>query len=107
MDTSDMKVRAPIADPGRGSLRAETLHALQDPADEDQAVIANVPVFIDTLNHGDLVRIGPEENGTRPVLSVVIVSGHRHFLIFLPADGAELACGLPCATAITFGSRGA
>ena len=32
----------------------ETMHALPDPADPAQAVIQNVPFFIDGLNFGDL-----------------------------------------------------
>lgn len=59
----------------------ETMHAFPDPADPDQAVIVNVPFFVNGLNFGDVVRLGkPDEIGIRPVEAIVIPSGHTRFL---------------------------
>lgn len=59
----------------------EVMYALPDPAEPDQAVVANVPVLTDSINYGDIVRLGPaDELGIRPVTEVVIASGHAHFL---------------------------
>jgi hypothetical protein len=71
---------------------SETMHALPDPADPDQAVIQNVPFFVDGLNFGDLVRLGPpDQNGIRPIEAVVERSGHVRFLVLIgPLSGGEL-----------------
>jgi Domain of unknown function (DUF4265) len=58
------------------------MHALPDPADADQAVIQNVPFFVDGLNFGDVVRLGPPDDiGIRPIEAVVIPSGCVRFLV--------------------------
>jgi uncharacterized protein DUF4265 len=60
----------------------ETMHALPDPADPDQAMIQNVPFFVDGLNFGDVVRLGPPDDiGIRPIEAVVIPSGCVRFLV--------------------------
>ena len=74
-----IRVSAPVNEPELPSL--EVMHALADPADPDQAMLANVPVLVDEINYGDLVRLGPEDEcGVRPVLEVVVPSGHVHLL---------------------------
>jgi hypothetical protein len=70
---------------------SETMHALPDPADPDQAVIQNVPFFVDGLNFGDIVRLGPADDiGIRPIEGVAVPSGCVRFLVvigpFLEAD---------------------
>jgi hypothetical protein len=71
----------------RGNVRhpsicsTETMHALPDGADPNQAVMQNVPFFVDGLNFGDVVRLGPpDEVGIRPIEAVVIPSGCVRFL---------------------------
>jgi Domain of unknown function (DUF4265) len=65
--------------PSRGSR--ETMHALPDPADPDQAVIVNVPFFVNGLNFGDVVRLGRSDDiGIRAIEEIVIPSGHTRFL---------------------------
>jgi Domain of unknown function (DUF4265) len=60
---------------------SETMHALPDPAHPDQAVLQNVPFFVDGLHFGDVVRLGPpDELGIRPIEAVVTTSGHVRFL---------------------------
>jgi hypothetical protein len=75
---------------------SEVMHALADPADPDQAVLANVPVLVDGVNYGDLVRLGPEDEcGVRPILEVVIPSGHAHFLAAAePGEAGDLIAEL-------------
>ena len=59
-------VRGHVREPSIGG--SETIHALPDPADPDQAVIQNVPFFVDGLNFGDIVRLGPPDDiGVRPI----------------------------------------
>jgi hypothetical protein len=72
----------------RGNVRhasicsSETMHALHDPAHPDQAVIQNISFFVDGLNFGDVVRLGPpDEIGIRPIEAVVIRSGCVRFLV--------------------------
>ena len=61
---------------------SETMHALPDPAEPDQAVIDNVPFFVDGLNFGDIVRLGrPDDIGIRPIEAVIIPSGCIRFLV--------------------------
>jgi hypothetical protein len=61
---------------------SETMHALPDPADPNQAVIQNVPFFVDGLNFGDVVRLGPpDEIGIRPIEAIVTPSGCVHFTV--------------------------
>jgi hypothetical protein len=67
---------------GSAVCSGETMHALPDPADRDQAVIRNVPFFVDGVNFGDLVRLGPPDpTGIRPVEAVVVPSGCVHFVV--------------------------
>jgi hypothetical protein len=67
---------------GSAVCSSETMHALSDPADRDQAVIQNVPFFVDAVNFGDLVRLGsPDALGVRPIEAVVLPSGCVHFVI--------------------------
>lgn len=62
----------------------ETMHALPDPADPAQAVLQNVPFFVDGLNFGDIVLIGPPDHTrTHPIEAVVEGSGHVRFLVIL------------------------
>jgi hypothetical protein len=62
----------------------ETMHALPDPADSAQAVLQNVPFFVDGLNFGDLVRIGERDDiGVHPIEAVVQPGGHVRVLLFL------------------------
>jgi hypothetical protein len=64
------------------SCSRETMHALPDPSDPDQAVIQNVPFFVDGLNFGDIVLLGPSDQlGIRPIEGVVMPSGHTRFLV--------------------------
>jgi hypothetical protein len=70
-------------DPGLPFGR-ETMHALPDPADPHQAVLQNVPFFVDGLNFGDLIRLGePDHIGIHPIEAVVEASGHTRFLLIL------------------------
>jgi Domain of unknown function (DUF4265) len=71
---------------------SESMHALPDPSDPDQAVIQNVPFFVDGLNFGDLVGLGPpDEMGIRPIEAVVTPSGHVRFLaLTAPLPAADL-----------------
>lgn len=68
---------------------SEVMNALPDPADPGQAMLASVPVLVDEMNYGDIVRLGPEnEDGIRPILEVVVASGHVHMLAAAEDDGA-------------------
>ena len=61
---------------------SETMHALPDPADSDQAVIQNVPFFVKGLNFGDVVGLGVADDlGIRRIEAVVTPSGHARFLV--------------------------
>jgi hypothetical protein len=74
----------------------EVMFALPDPADPDQAVIVSVPFLVGGLNFGDIVRLGDEdEAGVRPILEVVVASGHAHLLAATePDEGFELIAEL-------------
>lgn len=87
--TDDIHVRAPISGP-EGGIRFESLHALPDPDDLDQAVVRNVPCLVDWLNYGDIVRIGVDDDGARPILEVVVASGNVH--VVLATDDARGLC---------------
>ena len=89
-----IRVSAPVNEPELPSL--EVMHALADPADPDQAILANVPVLVDGINYGDLVRLGSEDEcGVRPILEVVVPSGHVHFLAAAePGEAGELVAEL-------------
>jgi hypothetical protein len=74
-----LTVMAPV--PHWRICTSETMHALPDPAHPDQAVFQNVPFFVDGLNFGDVVRLGPpDELGVRPIEAVVTTNGHVRFL---------------------------
>ncbi len=91
-DAERIPVGVPVADAGI-PLWSEVLSALPDPADPDQAMLANVPFLNDGLNFGDLVRLGePDELGIRPVVEVVLASGHVHMIAATePNEARELA----------------
>src|SRR5829696_5195455 len=88
-ETQSLKVFAPISDPP-GSLQFEHMHASQDSAVDDQAVLLNAPFWVDWLNFGDLVRVGPPgEGGSRPILEVVVASGHVRVMAIVGRYGTE------------------
>ena len=65
---------------------SETMAALPDPADRNQAIVQNVPFFVDAVNFGDIVRLGaPDEIGIRPIEAVVVPSGCVHFVVLVGA----------------------
>lgn len=75
-----IRVAAPVVDADI-PVCSEVMSALPDPSSPDQAVLVNVPVMVDWLNYGDIVRLGPaDEIGVRPIVEVVVASGHRHLL---------------------------
>ncbi len=83
-DRSESTIRVSARLPRCLELASETMIALPDPADPRQAVILNVPFFVDGLNFGDMVRIGePDDLGIHPVEAVVTPSGHVRFLLLL------------------------
>lgn len=75
-----IRVAAPVIDAGI-SVCSEVMSALPDPSDPNQAVLINVPVMVDGLNYGDIVRVEPEDDfGVRRIVEVVVASGHQHML---------------------------
>src|SRR5687768_7047835 len=75
-----IRVAAPVIDADI-PVCSEVMHALPDPSDPDQAVLVNVPVMVDGLNYGDIVRLAPEDDfGVRRIVEVVVASGHQHML---------------------------
>ena len=75
-----IRVAAPVIDADI-PVCSEVLNALPDPSDPDQAVLVNVPVMVDGLNYGDIVRLAPEDDfGVRRIVEVVVASGHQHML---------------------------
>ncbi len=73
-----IRVRAPIHEAGLGT---ECMSAAPDPKSDDQAVLLNTPFWVDDLNYGDIVKLGPPDDiGLRPIVEVVVASGHRHVL---------------------------
>jgi hypothetical protein len=90
-----IRVAAPVGDPDL-PICSEVMHALPDPAHGDQAVLVNTPFLVDELNYGDIVRLGPEdEHGVRPIVEVVLASGHVHFLVATETgEGIELIAEL-------------
>ena len=94
-DADGVRVAAPVVEFDLPVCR-EVMTALADPADADQAVLVNVPFLVDGLNFGDLVRLGePDEVGIRPVLEVVVASGHVHLIAATePGDAPGLAAQL-------------
>ena len=94
-DAETIRVAAPVRELGI-PICSEVMHALPDPADPDQAVLANVPFLVDELNYGDIVRLGEaDECGARRILEVVVASGHIHLLAATePGEGFELVAEL-------------
>jgi len=75
IEDEDLRVRAPV-EPDL-PIESEVMHARQDPADPDQAVLVNAPFHVDWLNFGDIVHVGEEDDaGVRPITDVVTASGH-------------------------------
>jgi hypothetical protein len=73
-----IRVRAPIHEAGLGT---ECMSAAPDPVSEDQAILLNTPFWVDSLNYGDVVKLGrPDDIGLRPITEVVVASGHCHVL---------------------------
>jgi hypothetical protein len=91
MDAERIRVAAPVIDAGI-PVCSELMDALRDPSDPDQAVLLNVPVMVDGLNYGDIVRLAPEDDfGVRRIIEVVIASGHQHMLVAVEdGEGADL-----------------
>jgi hypothetical protein len=95
IDSESIRVNAPVDDPELPIL-TEVMWAAPDPADPDQAVLLNVPVIVDGLNFGDIVRLGPvDECGVRPIVEVVLASGHvRLGALTEPGEAADLIAEL-------------
>jgi hypothetical protein len=75
-----IRVAAPVIDADI-PVCSEVMDALPDPSHPDQAVLVNVPVMVDGLNYGDIVRLAPEDDcGVRRIVEVVVASGHQHLL---------------------------
>lgn len=80
-DVDTIRVAAPVID-ANIPVCSEVMYALPDPSDPDQAVLINVPVMVDGLNFGDIVRLAPEDDfGVRRIVEVVVASGHQHLLV--------------------------
>lgn len=85
-DAETIRVAAPVVE-AEIPVCSEVMYALPDPADPDQAVLINVPVLVDGINFGDIVRLAPEDDfGVRRIVEVVEASGHSHLLAG-PAEG--------------------
>ncbi len=75
-----VRVAAPVVEADI-PVCSEVMDALPDPADPDQAILVNVPVMVDGINFGDIVRLAPEDDfGVRRIIEVVVASGHVHML---------------------------
>lgn len=72
-----LTVIAPITRPVEGGMRWESMPARPDPAADDQAILVAAPALCDYVNFGDVVRVGPPTNGARPMLDVLVASGHE------------------------------
>ncbi len=78
---AEIRVAAPVIDADI-PICSEVMYALPDPSDPDQAILISVPVMVDGLNYGDIVRIAPEDDfGVRRIVEVVVASGHQHMLV--------------------------
>jgi hypothetical protein len=88
---AEIRVAAPVIDADI-PICSEVMYALPDPSDPDQAILVNVPVMVDGINYGDLVRIAPEDDfGVRRIVEVVVASGHQHMLVAVEeGEGADL-----------------
>ncbi len=76
-----IRVAAPVID-AEIPICSEVMEALPDPSDPDQAVLINVPVLVDGLNFGDIVRLASEDDvDVRRITEVVVASGHVHMLV--------------------------
>jgi hypothetical protein len=79
-DAATIRVAAPVVE-AEIPVCSEVMSALPDPADPDQAILVNVPVMVDGINFGDIVRLAPEDDfGVRRIIEVVVASGHVHML---------------------------
>ena len=88
-DAEAIRVAAQIHEPGLPV--SEVMYALADAADPDQAILVNVPVLVDELNFGDIVHVGEADDfGIRPILEVVVASGHVHLLVAAEGGKAHL-----------------
>jgi Domain of unknown function (DUF4265) len=77
---AEIRVAAPVIDADI-PVCSEVMSALPDPSDPDQAVLVTVPVMVEGLNFGDIVRLAPEDDfGVRRITEVVVASGHQHML---------------------------
>jgi hypothetical protein len=86
---AEIRVAAPVIDAGI-PVCSEVMSALPDPSDPDQAVLVNVPVMVDGLNYGDIVRLAPEDDfGVRRIVEVVVASGHQHMLAAVEEGEAQ------------------
>ena len=86
---AEIRVAAPVIDAGI-PVCSEVMAALPDPSDPDQAVLVNVPVMVDGLNYGDIVRLAPEDDfGVRRIVEVVVASGHQHMLAAVAEGEAQ------------------
>jgi hypothetical protein len=66
------------------------MHGLPDPASEDQAILVNAPFWIDGLNFGDVVRVGPPDGtGVRPIVEVLVASGHVRVMAVTGRHGID------------------
>lgn len=94
-DAETTRVAAPVVDADI-PVCSEVMHALPDPSDPDQAVLINVPVLVDGINYGDIVRLAPEDDfGVRRIVEVVVASGHQHMLAAVEdGEAAELVAEL-------------
>ena len=94
-DAGSIRVAAPVAEL-EIPICSEVMNAIEDPADPDQAILVSVPVLVDELNFGDVVRLGDlDEAGVRPIVEVMIASGHVHLLAAAEDGGAlDLAAQL-------------
>lgn len=79
-DNATIRVAAPVIDHDI-PVCAEVMYARRDPAHPHQAILVNVPVLADGINFGDIVRLGAEDEcGVRPIIEVVVASGHVRML---------------------------
>ena len=94
-DAEPVRVAAPVVELDIPVCK-EVMFALPDPAHPDQAVLVSVPFLVDELNFGDIVRLGAEDEvGVRPILEVVVPSGHVHLVAATePGEGFELVAEL-------------
>lgn len=82
-----VRVAAPVIE-AEIPVCSEVMDALPDPAHPDQAILVNVPVMVDGINFGDIVRLAPaDEFGVRRIVEVVVAGGHVHMLAAVEDGG--------------------